>query len=563
MPISLNPGFALLLAAALALVTPRGLRPMLAVAAAALAGALALTPDFGAHDMFRQVGLTVVPLRLDAAAQIFGLAFAGAGIVLGLAMGHRRDAREDCALLAHLGGAMTAVFGGDLVTFAVGAEISILAAAALVLCGRTPGARSAAQRFVILHALAGALFVVGVGLVWAQTSDVRFDRLDATAPAGLCMLLGCLIRVGAPFAHVWIKDAPPRAGVLGFAALAPVTTTLALYALIRMFPGEPALAPIGAAGLAFGLAQAAASAKPRTILAYATMAQTGLLVMALGVGAPLIMAGVSAAAFAGLFAALLAGLIVGWATREGAASTEAPPIWRAAPATAALACAAIAAVLGLPGFATFATGALLQDAFARQAPDWMLAAYVAAGAGAVFGAGRAIMVAVFGKAGARGAAPPFELVLATFLAAFFLVAIGIAPAWLFGLAPPSPISFFPYDWDHIAARLQLIAAAGLILALSALAPLARRLGSGGLRDVDWIYRRLGPSALAGISAALRGGFSLWTSAAGQAGERLAAAAQSLGQRLDRQVPAGGRRAVQLTLLGAAGVVLVCALAARG
>ena len=562
MPISLNPGFALLLAAALALVTPRSLRPALAVAAAALAGALALTPVFGAHAMFRQVGLTVVPLRLDAAAQVFGLAFAGAGVVLGLAMGHRRDAREDCALLAHLGGAMTAVFGGDLVTFAVGAEISILAAAALVLCGRTPASRSAAQRFVILHALAGALFVVGVGLVWAQTSDVRFDRLDATAPAGLCMLLGCLIRVGAPFAHVWIKDAAPRAGVLGFAALAPVTTTLALYALIRMFPGEPALAPIGATGLAIGLIQAAASVEPRKILAYATMAQTGLLVMALGVGAPLIMAGVSAAAFAGLFATLLAGLIVGWATRAPPAP-DAPPIWKAAPATAALACAAIAATLGLPGFATFATSALLQDAFARQAPDWMLAAYVAAGAGAVFGGARAILGAVFAPTGARGAAPPFDLVLATFLAAFFLVAIGIAPAWLFGLAPPSPISFFPYDWDHLAARLQLAAAAGLILALSALGPLAQRLGAGGLRDVDWIYRRLGPPALAGISKALRGGFGFWTAAAGQVGLWMAAAGQSLGERLDRQVPAGGRRAIQLTLLGAAGVVLICALAAGG
>ena len=563
MPISLNPGFALLVAAALTLIAPRAVRGALPILASAAAGFLALAPDFGAHDMFRQVGLTVVPLRLDAAAQVFGLAFAAAGIVLGLAASHRRDALEDCALMAHLGGAMVAIYGGDLVTFTVGAEISILAGAGLVLAGRSPSARAAALRFAIWHALAGAAFVVGAGLVLAQTNDVRFDRVDAGTPAGLCLLFGCLIRAGAPLAHVWIKDAGPRASTIGFAALAPVTTTLALYALIRLFPGEPLLAPIGAVGAAIGLLQAAASSRPRTVLAYANVAQIGLLVMALGVGAPLVMAGVSAAAFAGLFALILAGLVVGWATREEARASEGPLLAASAPGLAALAFAAAAALAGFPGFATFATGALLQDAFARQAPEWMNLVLLLAAGGMVLGAVRAPLLALFGGQAGRGAAPPFGYVLAGMLALFFLVAIGFAPSWLFALVPPSPIGFAAYDWEHLAARLQIIAAAGAVAAAAGLGPIARALGRGGLADVDRLYRRLGPAMLAALASGAGAGFAAGSAASGRMGAGLAHLGSCIGNALDRQTPPSGRRAAHMLLIGTAGVAFVCCLAVLG
>ncbi|MBU6372766.1 MAG: hypothetical protein KJS97_08565 [Alphaproteobacteria bacterium] len=565
MPISLNPGFALLAAALIALIAPAGLRAALAVAASIAAGALALTPDFGAHDVFRQVGLTVVPLRLDAAAQVFGIAIAGAGVVLGLATSHRRDAFEDAALLAHLGGAMTAIYGGDLVTFVVGAEVSILAGAALVLCGRTPGARAAAGRFVTWHALAGALFVVGVGLVWAQTNDVKFDRIDARTPGGLCLLLAMLIRAGGPLAHVWIKDAAPRAGVIGFAALGPITTTLALYALIRMFVGEPALATIGAVAAVWGVVFAAAASQPRVMLSYGLIAQTGLLVMALGVGAPLVLAGVSAAAFTGLFTAVLGGLLVGWATRPGADDPAAPPVWGAAPATTALAVLAAAAAVAAPGLATFASASLLQDAFARQASDWMLVVFVLASAGVAAAAGvRAPLTAYFGARRVRGAAPSFAFVLACAIAAFVLISVGAAPDWLFALVPPSPIMFAPYDWDHVATRLQLAAGALVVLALaSVLAQRAARRAAGaqggGLRDVDWLYRTIGPRLMAAAAAAVAAAFTAWVvmmTAVSAAAGRLAAVAAA---RLDRPAAPGGRRAGVLVAFGACGLMLLCAM----
>jgi len=411
--------------------------------------------------------------------------------------------------------------------------------------------------------LAGALLVVGVGLVWAQTSDVRFDRVDAATPGGVCLLIAVLIRAGGPLAHVWVKDAAPRAGVMGFAALAPVTTTLAVYALIRMFVGEPALAPIGAAAVIGGVALAAASTHPRAMLSYGHIAQTGVLVMALGVGAPLILAGVSAVAFTGLFANVLAGLVVGWATRPGAADSAAPSVWAAAPATTAMAGVAAAAAIGAPGVATFASGALLQDAFARQAADWTLVVFVLGAAGMAAAAGvRAPIVAFFGASRVRGQAPSFAFVLACAIAAFILLAVGAAPEWLFALVPPSPIMFAPYDWDHLAERLQLATGALAVLAIvTVLGRRQSRVGvaahTGPMRDVDWIYRRLGPRLLAALAAAASAVFAAWVVAA----TAVAAAARDFAghaaERLDRPANARAARAGVLIAAGAVGVLAIC------
>ena len=562
MTISLNPGFALLIAAALILATPHSLRMIVALAAALAAGALALTPDFGAHDMFRQVGLTVVPLRLDAASQVFGLAFTGGAIILALAGADRRDAVEDAALLAHVGGALTAVYGGDLITFVVGAEISILAGFALIACGRTPQARAAAIRFLIWQAIAGALLVVGAGLVWSQTGDVRFDRLDAATPAGLCFALAILIRAAAPMAHVWLKDAAPRASVAGFAALATFTPILSIYALLRLFTGEPWLAPIGAAAVAVGLAFAAAERAPRRILAYGIVAQTGLMVMALGVGAPLLIAGVAALAFTTVFASLLSALSIGWATvGTPRAAADAPPLWSSAPVATMLAIGGGAAAMATPGFATFAAGALFHEALARQGADWMVVVNALAIGGAVFAAGvKAPLTAYFGANASRAPAPPFTATLAAFVALFVLLGIGVAPGWLFALLPPSSIAFAAYDWDHLVARLQVIVAALLAFALVALpgaAALRRRFsGDAPIVDVDRVYRRGGVLALTMLARGLGALFTRWNAVL----ESSSAAARRLGGLmaglLDVPAPSHGR-AGQWALVGLLAILTFC------
>src|SRR5262249_34862386 len=115
MAITLNPGAAVLLGAVLALILPRALRPPAMIAAAVAALFLIFEPDSGSGAAFAQIGLSIKPLRLDPLAQVFGLGFALVTAILALFAAQRDDRTEDVALMAHAGGALTAVFAGDLV----------------------------------------------------------------------------------------------------------------------------------------------------------------------------------------------------------------------------------------------------------------------------------------------------------------------------------------------------------------------------------------------------------------------------------------------------------------
>jgi formate hydrogenlyase subunit 3/multisubunit Na+/H+ antiporter MnhD subunit len=109
MAISLNPGFALLLAALLVWAAPRPLRVALMAAAALAAIALPLAPAFGDHAVFGQFGLRVVPLRLDALSQLFGLTIGLLALSAALMAITRRRASEDALLCLLFGGAATAI----------------------------------------------------------------------------------------------------------------------------------------------------------------------------------------------------------------------------------------------------------------------------------------------------------------------------------------------------------------------------------------------------------------------------------------------------------------------
>jgi hypothetical protein len=86
------------------------------------------------------------------------------------------------------------------------------------------------------------------------------------------------------------------------------------------------------------------------------------------------------------------------------------------------------------------------------------------------------------------------MLLATALAAFFCVSIGLAPGWLYGLLP-AELAFRPYEIERVAPQLELLGAAGsAYLALHALR-LAAPERTQRLLDVDAIYR--GPAAGAG------------------------------------------------------------------
>ncbi len=508
--ISFNPGFALLLGATLVLVTPTRARSWIALAASLAALALAFTPSFGEHGAFAQIGLRVAPLRLDALSQTFGMIFALVAIMLALHGGAARSREEEAALLTHAGGALGAVYAGDFVAFVALAELSTLAAAALLLLRPGAAAKEAGQRLIGWQALSSVLFLAGAAFAIAQRSTAEFAQLSARTPAGLFILAALGVKAGFPVAHVWLKDAAPRASAAGATALLVFTPLLGAYGLARAFAGEPVLMWIGVAMTVLPAFHAMAEDDLRRALAYGMTAQIGFIVACIGVGSPLALAAAAAHATATALGVVVLAMALG-AVMDRTGQTRASRLGglaRTMPVTATLASIAALSIAGAPLTAGFASIALVFDAFARAGQPIAYFTLVAAAGAAVAHTAVKIPYAAF-FAPARGKSAPAsqfgEPHLAMLVAAVLILGIGAAPGWLYAFLPPDPIRFSPYDPGRLMVHIQLAVFAGLAFAAARAAGLHDVDEAGGnLRDVDtlihgplWrLVRRAGAAASA-------------------------------------------------------------------
>lgn len=497
--ITLNPGFVCVIAALLVLATPRIARGAMMAGSAILALWLMLGRDFGAAAAAAQMGLPVVLLDLDALNRIFGIAMLIALIVLAIASGARRSRSEDAAILLMAGGAVSALFVGDLVSFVGAASLAGLAAAWVVFASPLPGAARSGVRLLIWQGLEGLLFLVGVAFhLSAGAASSILAQLDAASIGGGFIFAALLVRVGAPLAHVWLKDAIAHGSPLGAAAISAFSAMLGVYALARLFPAEPALIMIGAAMVVLGLAYAMAEDDLRRAAASGLTSQLGVCVMLIGLGSPLALAGAEGHAFTVTFAFLALQLALGAVLgRRGVVRASAMEgVSRLMPITATLMLLAGLAAAATPLFASYTTISIALEAVAQWELQWAWVLIAAAPAGML--AALALRPALAAFYGADQRQPvneaPFPMLLATSLAVFFCLSVGLAPGWLYGLLP-TVLSFEPFAIDRLAPHLALLGAAGvgyLLLRAFKLVPAAAPVR---LRDVDGFYR--GPLAGAG------------------------------------------------------------------
>ena len=530
--ITLNPGFVCILAALLVLGAPRALRALTMGGAAVLAIVLLLYHDFGAAAAVAQMGLPVVLLDLDALNRIFGIAALIALITFAIFSNARRNRYEDSAILMMAGGAVSALFVGDLVSFVAAAALAGLAAAWIVFCSPVEGASRAGVRLLVWNGLEGLLLLVGVAFqLSAGAEGTVFARLDIQSIGGGCIFAALMIRIGAPFAHVWVKDTIAHASPLGGAALSAFATMVGVYALARFFPAEPLLAPIGAAMIVVGALYAATVDDLRAGAAYGLMTQTGVCVALIGVGSPLAVAAAEGHIFTSMFvfAALQMALGAALARRGAVRLSQFEGLARAMPITAALMLVTGLAAAGAPGLALYATHSVALEASAQWELRWLWA--LIAGSSAVLFISLALRPAL--AAHRHGGAPapfneaPFSMLLGAGVAAFFCISIGLAPSWLYGLMPTA-LTFAPFDLDRMAPQFELLGAAGVAYVVLRALGLAPRERAVDLLDIDAFYR--GPvagaarwagvvmlrlygawgAALAGLAARAAEGLAAWT-----------------------------------------------------
>lgn len=497
--ITLNPGFVCLLASLIVLAAPRVARAPIMALSAVAALWLMLDRDFGAAAAAAQMGVPVVLLDLDALNRIFGIAMLIALIIIAITTSARRNRSEDAAILLMAGGAVSALFVGDLISFVGASALAGLASAWLVFSSPAPHSAKSGVRLLIWQGLEGLLLLVGVAFhLSAGAASSIFTQLDVNTIGGGFIFAALLVRVGAPLAHVWLKDAIAHASPTGAAPLGVFTTMLGVYALARLFPAVEALLYVGVGMIVIGLAYAMAEDDARRVAASGLMAQTGICVALIGLGSPLAMAAAEGHAFTVIFAFVGMQIALGaiLLRRGSARISDMEGVSRAMPLTAMLLLIAGLAAAGAPLFASYTTITIALEAMAQWELQWAWI-MVAAVPGAVFAAVclRPALAAFYGVAQrVPFSEAPFPILLGAALAVFFCLSIGLAPNWLYGLLPTA-LEFAPFALDRFAPHLALMGAAGVALLAARWLKLAPPERVAYLRDVDALYR--GPLAEGG------------------------------------------------------------------
>jgi multicomponent Na+:H+ antiporter subunit D len=290
----------LAMAAALAWPRARPRLPSLAPLAALPALVLAL---FGTVPSALEIPglLKHTLLALDETGRVF-LAFTG--VLYAAAAWYGRSYLQHDAhstrFLAFLLTAMAGNFGlilaGDVPTFYVGFALLGLASAGLVLHRGDAEAARAGRVYLALTMVGEVLIFAGFVFLVVNAGTTEIAALHDAPPrlAGLVLVLvGFGIKAGALTLHFWLPLAHPAAPVPASAVLSGAMIKAGLLGWIRFLPlGKAELPELGLTLIVAGLGAAFLGAiagvvqrNPKTVLAYSSISQMGIITTGVGIGA--------------------------------------------------------------------------------------------------------------------------------------------------------------------------------------------------------------------------------------------------------------------------------------
>lgn len=202
--------------------------------------------------------------------------------------------------LLTLTGSLGLFIVGDIANFYLLFTLASLAAYGLIVHEQSARAHRAGVVYVVLALLAEAFLLLGFVMLAAGHPDANPAIRDVVAslPSSpmrnsitLLLILGFALKMGLVPLHVWLPLAHPAAPMPASAVLSGVVVKAGVIGLIRFLPFEAGLPFWGnvliAAGIVtayFGVIAGVTQTRAKTILAYSTVSQMGLLAVLLGVG---------------------------------------------------------------------------------------------------------------------------------------------------------------------------------------------------------------------------------------------------------------------------------------
>ncbi|HEX8631126.1 MAG TPA: Na(+)/H(+) antiporter subunit D [Catenuloplanes sp.] len=450
----------------------------------------------GTGATFEAFGLALNPVRVDALSRVFATGFLVAALLTAVYALHLRDALQQTVILIYAGTAVGGTLAGDLLTLFVFWELAGLSSVFLIWAGRTERSYRAGMRYVVAQVSSGLLMLGGIALRVQAGDGLEFGYLGLGGPGGALILAAIGVKCAFPMLHAWLQDTYPEATIVGAVALSAFTTKFAIYTLARGYPGTGMLVWVGVLMACFPIFYAVIENDLRRVLTYSMINQLGFMVVGVGIGGAFGINGAAAHAvadmvFKGLLFMAMGAVLLRTGTAKG---SELGGLYKSMPQTTALCIVGAASISAVPLFSGFATKSLIMEGVAQEHRTviWLLLLF--ASAGVFHHAGIKIPYFAFfaHDRGYRVAEPPATMRVAMAMGAVVCIAIGVAPALLYGLLP-YPMEYSLFSTPHVINQLQLLLFAALaftLLVRTGLYP--PELRSVNL-DVDVVYRRLLPS----------------------------------------------------------------------
>ena len=489
----LNPGIWLIVGALIAVLLPQTLSRWFAVILPVFLIAFLFSLNLDNYGTISFFDYRLETFRLDALSRVFGLIFLIASALGNLyALGDDVDKLQRSAALAYAGGAIAAVFAGDMITLFIFFEVAAVASVFLIWARRTERAFAAGMRYLIFQIGAGVILLAGLLIHVSVTGSIDFDKIGLDAPGGILILIAFGIKSAFPLVHNWLQDAYPEATISGTVILSGFTTKLAIYALARSYAGTEILIWIGAVMAIFPIFYAIIENDLRRVLTYSLNNQLGFMVVGIGIGTEMALNGTVSHAFVHiLYKALLLMSMGAVLLRTGTCNgTELGGLVKTMPWTAAFCIVGAASASAFPLFSGFISKSMIITAAGEQGYwiIWLILLF--ASAGVLYHSGIRIPYFAFFSEdkGHRVKEAPWPMLVAMGAAAFLCIIIGVFPAPLYAMLPFS-VDYVPYTAYHVINQLQLLMFAALAFTVLKLIKIYPSDTRGINLDTDWVYRK--------------------------------------------------------------------------
>ena len=287
-------------------------------------------------------------------------------------------------LLIVLGAVQGTVLAKDLISFYVFLEIAAVATYFLIIHKRSVDVFQAGYKYIVMTLIGAFLILLSIILVYIDTGSYEMIRVTKSGVpiAPVLFLLGCFVKAGVVPLHTWLPDAHPAAPSPVSAFLSGMMIKIGAYGIIRfIFPllnldlpdsnfGEllsALIMSIAIASMLIGVLLALAQTDVKRLLAYHSISQMGYILLGIGLGTELGLAGglyhlMNHTVFKGLLFLCMGAVIYSTGTRK---LDNLGGLWKKMPITTFTCIIAALAISGIPPFNGFASKTVLAEAVAN------------------------------------------------------------------------------------------------------------------------------------------------------------------------------------------------------